>query len=73
MTLRRLVLLARDVADDGSSTLLAHELVHVGQWYDQGVLRFSYRYVTDFITGLIRHRSWKPAYREIEPSGRRPG
>lgn len=65
ITLGRYVLLARDVAADGTSTLLAHELVHVRQWRDQGLLGFSYRYLRDFLSNLVRTRSWKRAYRDI--------
>ena len=66
MTLGRTVLLAKDVATDGDSTLLAHELVHVRQWSDQGVLDFSRRYVSSFAKNLKTERRWNAAYRQID-------
>lgn len=66
MTLGRFVFLAREVGADGTSTLLAHELVHVRQWSDQGAIGFSYRYLRDFVGNLVRLRSWKRAYRDID-------
>jgi hypothetical protein len=66
MTLGRRVLLARDVDDDGTSALLAHELVHARQWAEQGRIRFAWRYLTSFARNLARHRRWKAAYNDIE-------
>ena len=66
MTLGSRILLARDEPADGTSTLLAHELVHVRQWADQGIVRFSVSYVTSFARGLWRHRRWRPAYLDVE-------
>lgn len=66
MTLGFRVLVARDVADDGTSALLAHELVHVRQWAERGRLGFSTDYVMSFARGLGRHRRWQPAYRDID-------
>jgi hypothetical protein len=65
MTLGRLVLLARPVAGDGSSALLAHELVHVRQWAELGVVGFLARYLWGFAAGLGRARRWRPAYLAI--------
>jgi hypothetical protein len=65
MTLGRHVLLARDVDADGTSALLAHELVHVRQWAEQGVVGFSARYVSSFVRNLARYRRWKRAYHDI--------
>jgi hypothetical protein len=65
MTLRNLILLSADVADDGTSSLLAHELVHVRQWHELGRIRFLYRYVRPFIVSLPRTRSWSRSYRAI--------
>jgi hypothetical protein len=66
MTLGRYVLLAKRVPDDGSSTLLAHELVHVRQWAELGVAGFSGRYVLSFLAGLRANRRWMAAYHSID-------
>lgn len=66
MTLGRHVLLARDVAADGNSALMAHELVHARQWHDLGAIGFSARYLGSFGRNLARERRWQHAYRSIE-------
>lgn len=66
MTLGRYVLLAKEVPDDGSSTLLAHELVHVRQWAELGMVGFSGRYVVSFMAGFRSKRQWMAAYRSID-------
>jgi hypothetical protein len=66
ITVGRFVFLGRDVDDDGWSTLLAHELVHVRQWSELGVIGFLARYLSQFVVGLVRLRSWNAAYRHIE-------
>ncbi len=66
IALGRFVLIGRDIATDGSSTLLAHELVHVRQWSELGVIGFGVRYLSQFVTGLIKTRRWSTAYRQIE-------
>jgi hypothetical protein len=65
MTLRNLILLSERVADDGTSSLLAHELVHVQQWHEEGRARFLWRYIWDFTSALVRTRSWSRSYRAI--------
>lgn len=65
MTLGNLILLSERVADDGSSALLAHELVHVRQWSDEGRVRFLWRYLGDFVAAFVRTRSWSRSYRTI--------
>lgn len=65
MTLHNRILLARPVDPDGTSALLAHELVHVRQWADQGLLRFAWNYVSAFVRNLARLRRWRPAYADI--------
>ncbi|MEM9565795.1 MAG: hypothetical protein AAGA93_24455 [Actinomycetota bacterium] len=60
------VVLARPIDDDGTSALLAHELVHVRQWSEQGRVRFAARYVSSFARNFARHRRWSRAYRSIE-------
>ncbi len=66
MTLGRHVLLADEQRHDGTSTLLAHELVHVRQWHELGVVGFSIRYVASFAKNLVAHRRWKTAYHRID-------
>ncbi len=65
ITLGTFVLLATDEPDDGTSALLAHELVHVRQWTEQGRIRFTLRYVAAFAGNLARYRRWHRAYRDI--------
>ncbi|MGI9597309.1 MAG: eCIS core domain-containing protein, partial [Acidimicrobiales bacterium] len=65
MTLGRTVLLANPVAADGNSALLAHELVHVRQWNELGVVGFSGRYLGSFARNLVKHRGWNRAYNNI--------
>lgn len=65
MTLGRVVLLAREVAPDGDSNLLAHELVHARQWAEDGLVRFSARYLWAFVRNLVTYRRWGEAYDNI--------
>ena len=65
MALGSLLLVTRDVPPGQAATLLAHELVHVRQWAELGVVGFTARYLVDFARGLARHRRWAPAYRDI--------
>jgi hypothetical protein len=65
MTLGRFVLLVRDEPADGTSALLAHELVHVRQWHELGVLRFLWQYLGAYASNLVRLRSHDRAYRAI--------
>lgn len=65
LTLGPIVFVSCDVPDDGTSSLLAHELVHVRQWHEQGVPRFAWCYASSFARGLARQRRWNDAYRAI--------
>ncbi len=65
ITLGRWVCLADPQPTTGESSLLAHELVHVRQWSEQGVVRFSANYLWSFARGLREHRNWDAAYRAI--------
>ena len=65
ITFGRRVLLARSVRPEGDSSLLAHELVHVQQFANQGTIRFLARYLGSFAWLLIRHRDWGTAYQRI--------
>ncbi|MEM7325091.1 MAG: hypothetical protein AAF531_18525 [Actinomycetota bacterium] len=66
MTLGRTVLLAKDVARDGTSSLMAHELVHARQWTDQGLFRFAWAYTSSFTRNFYTLRSWNKAYHQID-------
>ena len=66
ITLDRFILLARPQPDDGSSTLLAHELVHVEQWDDRGIVRFAWWYVSNFVGEYRQRRNWMDAYRALD-------
>jgi len=66
LTMGRFIFLTRRVDDQGRSPLLAHELVHVRQWSEIGVVGFTVRYLSQFMTGLFRSRSWSRAYQGIE-------
>ncbi len=65
VTLGPLVVLQTDEPVDGTSALLAHELVHVRQWQQQGPLRFVTGYLGAFASELWRCRRWNQAYRAI--------
>jgi hypothetical protein len=65
LTVVRLVVVDRVVAPAEPSSLLAHELVHVRQFHQRGLLRFTWDYNRAFLTGLVRLRSWPEAYRAI--------
>jgi hypothetical protein len=57
MTLGRWVLVRRGHERDEG--LLAHELVHVRQWRELGVVRFLWRYLLPYLRGRfggLRHR-----------------
>ncbi|MFN2486772.1 MAG: hypothetical protein ABR609_09245 [Acidimicrobiia bacterium] len=53
----------------GDRTRLAntvqHELVHVRQWKELGVLRFLWRYLADYLQGRQRGLGHTEAYRQI--------
>ena len=65
MTLGRVVLLRNDAVYDGSRKIIAHELVHVRQFYELGLLRFLSRYLKSYVRALCRHRRHRAAYRAI--------
>jgi hypothetical protein len=63
ITLGRLISVrARSAGDE---QLLRHELVHVRQWRQLGVLRFSARYVGAYVRGRLAGRSHLDSYRQI--------
>jgi hypothetical protein len=65
LTLGRWIFLRVDARRDGSSTLIAHELVHVRQWHELGVARFLARYLRAYAVNLAHLRNHKRAYRAI--------
>jgi hypothetical protein len=65
ITFGRFVYLAKPIPPDGTSTLLAHKLVHVGQYADIGIPRYIYLYLKSFVPDLVRMKNWNQAYRAI--------
>jgi hypothetical protein len=65
ITLVRFVLVTTDIPADGASKLIAHELVHVRQWSELGIVGFLARYLGAFVRNLRTERSWRRAYRLI--------
>jgi len=65
MTIGRVVFLTSDVDRSGERELLAHELVHVRQYAEQGLVRFLIAYGRDYIVGLVRLRNHRQAYLAI--------
>lgn len=65
MTVGRLILVLRDDDRSGKRTLLAHELVHVEQYADLGIIRFLRPYLREYFVNLWRLRSHRQAYLAI--------
>ncbi len=65
MTVGRFVFLRGDRIDDRSSTLLAHELVHVRQFAELGAVKFFIVYLGSYLSNLIRLRNHREAYLAI--------
>lgn len=65
ITLGRTMFLTTREPTDGTSTLIAHELVHVEQYSDRGWFGFLRWYLTDFARGLLAERNWMTAYRGV--------
>ncbi|MGH9025026.1 MAG: eCIS core domain-containing protein, partial [Acidimicrobiia bacterium] len=63
MTIGRFILIRRGREHDPQ--LLAHELVHVRQWREQGRLRFLWRYFSAYFGGRRRGLKHRDAYRAI--------
>lgn len=72
MTFGRFVLIREERTDDFE--LLAHELVHVRQWRELGVIRFLWNYLVPYFAGRLKGLSHWEAYEgiplEIEASVR---
>ena len=65
MTVGRLILLLRDDDRSGQRVLLAHELVHVEQYYRLGTVSFLRRYLREYFANLRRMRNHRRAYLAI--------
>ncbi|MCI0425264.1 MAG: DUF4157 domain-containing protein [Actinobacteria bacterium] len=68
MTLGRLVLVAPAALSGDRKTLgrlMVHELVHVRQWTDYGVVGFLRRYLGDYLRGRRQGAGHRLAYRAI--------
>jgi hypothetical protein len=65
MTIGHVVFLRNDGTYDGSRQIIAHELVHVRQYYELGLLRFLSRYLIDYVRALAKHRRHRAAYYAI--------
>ncbi len=65
ITLGRTIFLVKQEPRDGTSSLIAHELVHVEQYHDRGRVGFLIWYLSDFVRCLWTERHWMRAYREI--------
>lgn len=65
MTIGRFIFLRSDVNRDGTRELLAHEMVHVRQYAEQGLVGFLARYLRDYLRGLWTHRHHRAAYLAI--------
>lgn len=63
MTLGRWILLRR--GHERRHALIAHELVHVEQWRDSGVVRFLAAYLTSYLGGRRRGEAHRAAYLAI--------
>jgi hypothetical protein len=63
MTLGRHVLIRRERL--GDAALLHHELVHVRQWREQGVVGFLARYLAAYLRGRAAGMGHWDAYRAI--------
>ncbi len=62
LTAGRIIFIDSDRADDPD--LLAHELVHVCQWEEQGI-EFLWEYSTEYLENVIELRDLDAAYQEI--------
>lgn len=63
ITLGHLIIMRRDAAHDRH--LLRHELVHVRQWHELGVVGFLFEYLGSYLRERLRGHGHKEAYRRI--------
>jgi hypothetical protein len=52
-------------ARQGAGLLLVHELIHVRQWAELGVMRFLWRYLTAYLHGRMKGMGHRSAYLAI--------
>jgi len=65
ITLGKYIFLSKKLEYDGKSLLIAHELVHVRQWHELGVIGFLWKYLSEFFKGLVKEKNWMKAYNKI--------
>ncbi|MEZ5168220.1 MAG: DUF4157 domain-containing protein [Acidimicrobiales bacterium] len=65
MTIGRFVFLRADGDRHGDRELLAHELVHVRQFSERGLLGFLVPYLRNYLSALRRLRNHRAAYLAI--------
>lgn len=68
MTVRNTIFLDPSLierAERRSGLLLVHELIHVRQWHELGVLRFLWRYLRAYIGGRLKRLGHRAAYLAI--------
>jgi hypothetical protein len=65
ITLGRRIYVRAELASASFERLLLHELMHVRQVQELGLMRFLWRYVTEFLRHWRRLRSFNAAYRAI--------
>lgn len=65
ITLGRRVYVARDVDENDFPRILRHELVHVRQIAQLGILRFYWRYLVEYVANRRAGMSAGEAYRRI--------
>ena len=66
MTIGTIVFLRDDRDTSGDRALMAHELVHVRQFAEQGVIPFFASYVGDYLRGRRAGSNHRQAYLDIE-------
>lgn len=50
---------------DQLTRLVVHEMIHVGQWRQDGYARFAFRYLWDYVGGRARRWGHTEAYHAI--------
>jgi len=65
MTIGNIVLLRGDRIEQRSTSLLAHELVHVRQFAELGPIRFLTQYFGAYLRNIVAHKNHRQAYLDI--------